>query len=726
MKQSISCSKQDKCIYGYAMKLYLPVFFIAFFLLCSTNSFAILPPLRDVQTTTQTSGGQTYHTFKVFDQQRNEWKESQTATYASNKITSLQVVDGVVNWVVDTNTNPSGSPNYRGYCSVYDPKAGGWNTKYTELDEFYYNRDSNKGVVYWTSNNTFGTIYKKHYINIFDPASQTWKEYVSSNLTDSQNSVSQPVIGDGVIAWIYYHKHSIGSNANTVTFWTLAYDAITSSWSDHNKGYYNANAVSYAINSITSGTVNYTIAGQSYSLGYDSYTTAFYKWGAYNTVPIARSVPSQTAGAIPLKVYFWDMSIGGSSYSWNFGNGSTSTDQAPFYTYTNAFGSPFTVSQTVSGPGGTKTYNQNISPTSPHSISGTISNSNGFKISGVTVTLIGTNSGSTQTDSNGNYSFANLTGGGSYSVSVSKARYSFSPPSINFTNLNGNQTANFTGKLIDKQSDFDGDGKTDLSIFRPGTEYWWIQNSSNSSSTSINFGLSTDQITPRDFDGDGKTDVAVWRSSNGGWYVLRSSNSTVLSATFGTSGDIPAAGDFDGDDKADFAVFRPSDASWHILPTSTSQYYGFSFGLGTDIPVPGDYDGDNKTDVAVFRPGTATWYILKSSDSNVITDQFGNSGDKPAQGDYDGDGKTDLATFRPSDLNWRIKQSSNSTVTTTFFGLSTDQLAPGDYDGDGKTDIATFRASSGVWYILKSSDQTILYSTYGTSGDLATPSSYIP
>src|SRR5215203_5535073 len=70
--------------------------------------------------------------------------------------------------------------------------------------------------------------------------------------------------------------------------------------------------------------------------------------------------------------------------------------------------------------------------------------------------------------------------------------------------------------------DFDGDGKTDIGIFRPAGAEWWIQRSSNGQVPAFQFGVSTDRITPSDFTGDGKADVAFFRPSTGTWYVLRS------------------------------------------------------------------------------------------------------------------------------------------------------------------------------------------------------------
>ncbi len=275
-----------------------------------------------------------------------------------------------------------------------------------------------------------------------------------------------------------------------------------------------------------------------------------------------------------------------------------------------------------------------------------------------------------------------------------------------------------TGTAI---ANFDGDTRSEFSVFRPSTGTWYSLNSSNGAFVATQFGQNGDIIVPGDYDGDGKTDNAVYRPSTGAWYVLRST-AGFTAIGFGTTGDIPAQGDFDGDGKTDFAVFRPSTGTWYLYQT-TLGFAVVQFGASGDKPVPGDYDADGKTDVAVYRPSTGTWYTLRSTLGFAAT-QFGVAEDKPVPADYDGDGKTDLAVFRPSTGAW-YQMNSTTGFWAAQFGQSTDIPAPADFDGDGKTDIAVFRPSEGNWYGLRTTDQTLIFGGFGSNGDIPVPSGYI-
>ena len=255
-------------------------------------------------------------------------------------------------------------------------------------------------------------------------------------------------------------------------------------------------------------------------------------------------------------------------------------------------------------------------------INGRVTN-NGNGLSGVTLSLTGSQTGQITTDNNGDYSFT-ATAEGNYLITPALSGYTFNPNSRSFVNLSADQTADFTATAAQTQHrlfDFDGDGKADISIFRPANGVWYLLNSQTGFTGSA-FGFGTDKLVPADYDGDGKTDIAVYR--NGTWYLLRSQLG-FTGIAFGNADDTPVPADYDGDGKADIAVFRPSNGVWYLLQ-SQAGFAGVAFGFGTDSPVPADYDGDGKTDIAVFRNGT--WYLQRSS-QGFMGIAFGAADDKP-------------------------------------------------------------------------------------------------
>ena len=271
--------------------------------------------------------------------------------------------------------------------------------------------------------------------------------------------------------------------------------------------------------------------------------------------------------------------------------------------------------------------------------------------------------------------------------------------------------------------DFDGDGKADISFFRPVNGQWWYQQSSDNIIKTFQFGSSTDKIVPSDYDGDGKTDLAVFRPSTAEWFIMRSSDSTFFTIPWGTSTDKPAPGDFDGDGLVDITVFRSSEGNWYINK-STGGTQITQWGTSGDVPVNADYDGDRKSDFAIFRPSNGQWRLNRST-AGILDVTFGVGTDKPTPADYTGDGKVDIAVWRTTNGTWYILRSEDSSFFTVPFGTNGDIPVAADYDGDGKADVGVFRPDGANWFIQRSTDG-ILIQQFGANGDIPVPSAYVP
>jgi spore coat protein A, manganese oxidase len=99
--------------------------------------------------------------------------------------------------------------------------------------------------------------------------------------------------------------------------------------------------------------------------------------------------------------------------------------------------------------------------------------------------------------------------------------------------------------------DYDGDGKTDIALIdnywplnqpvgHPSGAYtWWIKRSSDAAITAQTWGYNlSDKAAPADYDGDGKTDIAVFRHENhawGWWVVSASAGGSIVRLGMGVS-----------------------------------------------------------------------------------------------------------------------------------------------------------------------------------------------
>jgi PKD repeat protein len=123
------------------------------------------------------------------------------------------------------------------------------------------------------------------------------------------------------------------------------------------------NQTSYTLTGLNDG-ATYYFAAKAYNSGKTTWSGFSNQVSA--TIPSPPTAPTAgfnanpTSGTAPLTVTFTDTSIGNiTTWSWNFGDGTTSTAKNAAKTYTNP--GSYTVGLTVTGPAGSNTASRTIS-----------------------------------------------------------------------------------------------------------------------------------------------------------------------------------------------------------------------------------------------------------------------------------------------------------------------------------------------------------------------------
>jgi len=281
--------------------------------------------------------------------------------------------------------------------------------------------------------------------------------------------------------------------------------------------------------------------------------------------------------------------------------------------------------------------------------------------------------------------------------------------------------------------DFDGDGRTDIAVYREGSRditiapqpsYWYFLNTQTTQTMTIQWGRTLDIPAPGDFDNDGTTDVGVnrWWNFNTGdvneYWLNKSSGGWEVLAYEWEPGYNKFNRNYFGDGRAEIGQLYKVNTSPDPRSPCYISFYFAGDNLDANIrkmvgdtcnviptPIPGDYNNDGYSEIAVFTNHTfKVWFPPYASTYTTPNITQVLDVDMPTPGDFDGDGKTDFAGTKGvgGRLIWRIKDSGTGNEREVDFGFATDKPVPGDYDGDHKTDIAVFRQSDQTWWILYS------------------------
>jgi uncharacterized delta-60 repeat protein len=251
--------------------------------------------------------------------------------------------------------------------------------------------------------------------------------------------------------------------------------------------------------------------------------------------------------------------------------------------------------------------------------------------------------------------------------------------------------------------------------------------------------LSTPTITrvetepPADFDGSGKTNISVYLPASGEFAYRPTNGGPDVLVPFGIPGlgqTIPAPGDYTGLGQTEIAAYLPSQGIYAYRPADGGPDVLQSFGIagpGQSIPVPGDYFGTGVDDIAVYMPSIGAFGIRNPNGGPDEIIPFGIAGmgnSIPAPGDYFGTGQTDLAVYLPSIGAFGIRNPAGGPDEIIPFGIpgaGNSIPIPGDYDDSGKTELAVYLPKLGEFAYRPANGGPDVIGFFGTANDGSIP-----
>ncbi len=221
----------------------------------------------------------------------------------------------------------------------------------------------------------------------------------------------------------------------------------------------------------------------------------------------------------------------------------------------------------------------------------------------------------------------------------------------------------------------------------------------NSSIVSANC---TDRPVVADWNGDGTTDLGLFRNTPTAGVFYERVGTTSTGMKWGKPGDSPVAADFDGDHLAQVGVRRLAGGTWYLRSHDGSVATVTGVGYPSDQPLTGDWDGNGRANLGLYRWSNHTFY-LRSDSGTYTAVPMGIAGSRPIVGDWNGDGKDDVGVQSPGGkYTLRVPNGASYDWVTLGYGYSTDIPFAGDWNHDGKSEIGVWRPST-AQFILRTS-----------------------
>jgi hypothetical protein len=176
----------------------------------------------------------------------------------------------------------------------------------------------------------------------------------------------------------------------------------------------------------------------------------------------------------------------------------------------------------------------------------------------------------------------------------------------------------------------------------------------------LRYGNPGDIPVTGDWNGSGKTQIGVYRPSDETFYLGDVNGVSEWSYHYGNPGDDPITGDWDGSGATQIGVYRPSDETFYLGDVNGLSTADYPFGNQNDVPITGDWDGSGRTQIGVYRPSDETFYLGDVNGFAPTVETFGDSGDIPITGDWNGSGRTQIGVYRPSTATFYLQETTVS------------------------------------------------------------------
>jgi hypothetical protein len=285
--------------------------------------------------------------------------------------------------------------------------------------------------------------------------------------------------------------------------------------------------------------------------------------------------------------------------------------------------------------------------------------------------------------------------------------------------------------------DFNGDGRTDLSVANNGSDnvsvLLGLGDGTFKARGEYAAGRDPNSVTAGDFNGDGRADLAVANNGSDNVSVLLGNGDGTFKAAVNYTGygaDSVTTGDFDGDGRTDLAVADGSQYIWVLLGNGDGTFKAAvnrTAGLQPRSVTAGDFDGDGWADLA-FAQGYKVSVLLGNGDGTFKARVNYAAGNKPQSvttGDFDGDSRTDLAVANKNSNNLSVLLGNGDGTFKAAVNYGADNnpqsVTVGDFNADGRPDLAVANyVSRNVSVLLGNGDGTFKAKVnYGTDNNLA-------